>query len=70
MCFNAKYKDLVFCLGNQPVNLVEHETYLRNNVVSDIVDRSISHTVQTLYIYIYIYIYTYIQINHVISDKC
>ena len=28
MCFNVKHKDFVLYLCNQPVNLVEHETYL------------------------------------------
>ena len=47
MCFNVKYIDLVLYLCNQPVNLVEHETYLGNYIVSDIFDRSISHTMDT-----------------------
>ena len=49
MCFNVKHKDFVLYLCNQPVNLVEHETYLGNFIVSDIFDRSISHTVHTFY---------------------
>ena len=49
MCFNVKHKDLVLYLCNQPVNLVEHETNLGNDIVSDIFDRSISHTVHTFY---------------------
>ena len=49
MCFNVKHKDFVLYLCNQPVNLVEHETYLGNYIVSDIFDRSISHTVHTFY---------------------
>ena len=49
MCFNVKHKDFVLYLCNQPVNLVEHETYLGNFIVSDIFDRRISHTV-TLFI--------------------
>ena len=43
MCFN--YKHFVLYLCNQPVNLVEHKTYLGNAIVSDLFDRSISHTV-------------------------
>ena len=58
MCFNVKHKDFVLYLCNQPVNLVEHETYLGNYIVSDIFDRSISHTVHTFYL----------KSNHVISD--
>ena len=49
MCFNVKHKDFVLYLCNQPVNLVEHETYLGNYIVFDIFDRSISHTVHTFY---------------------
>ena len=45
-------------LCNQPVNLVEQETYLGNYIVSDSFDRSISHTVHTFYQ----------KSNHVISD--
>ena len=50
---------ILYCiyLYSQPVNLVEHETYLGNDFVSDIFDRSISHTV-----------HTYKKSNHVISD--
>ena len=58
MCFNVKHKDFVLYLCNQPVNLVEHETYLGNDIVSDIFDRSISHTVHTFFQ----------KSNHVISD--
>ena len=58
MCFSVKHKDFVLYLCYQPVNLVEHETYLRNDIVSDIFDRSISHTVHTFYQ----------KSNHVISD--
>ena len=58
MCLNVKHKDFVLYLCNQPVNLVEHETYLGNDIVSDIFDRSISHTVYTFYQ----------KSNHVISD--
>ena len=58
MCFNVKHKDFVLYLCNQPVNLVEHETYLGNDIVSDIFDRSISHNVHTFYQ----------KSNHVISD--
>ena len=47
MCFNVNHKDFVLYLCNQPVNLAEHETYLGNYIVSDIFDRSISHTVHT-----------------------
>ena len=47
MCFNVKHKNFVMYLCNQPVNLVEHETYLGSDIVSDIFDRSISHTVHT-----------------------
>ena len=43
--FTVKHKDVVLYVCNQPVNLVEHETYLGNYIVSDIFDRSISHTV-------------------------
>ena len=49
ICFNVNHTYLVLYLCNQPVNLVEHETYLRNDIVSDIFDRSISHTVHTFY---------------------
>ena len=49
MCFNVKHKDFVLFLCNQPVSQVEHETYLRNDIVSDIFDRSISHTAHTFY---------------------
>ena len=49
MYFNVKHKDFVLYLCNQPVNLVEHETYLGNDIVSDIFERSISHTVHTFY---------------------
>ena len=49
MCFNVKHKYFLLYLCNQPVNLVEHETYLGNYIVSDIFDRSISHTVHTFY---------------------
>ena len=49
MCFNVKHKDFVLNLCNQRVNLVEHETYLGNDIVSDIFDRSISQTVHTFY---------------------
>ena len=58
MCFNVKYKDFVLYLCNQPVNLVEDETYLGNYIVSDIFYRNISHTVHTFYQ----------KTNHVISD--
>ena len=58
MCFNVKLKDFELYLCNQPVNLVEHETYLGNDIVSDIFDRSIYHTVHTFYQ----------KSNHVISD--
>ena len=56
--FNVEHKDFVLYLCNQPVNLVEHEPYLGNDIVSDIFDRSISHTVHTFYQ----------KSNHVISD--
>ena len=36
MCFNVKHKYFVLYLCNQPVNLVEHETYLGNDIASDI----------------------------------
>ena len=36
MCFNVKHKDFVLYSCNQPVNLVEYETYLGNDIVSDI----------------------------------
>ena len=50
---------ILYCIYvNQPVNLVEHETYLGNDIVSDIFDRSISHTVHTFYQ----------RSNHAISD--
>ena len=58
MCFNVKHTYFVLYLCNQPVNLVEHETYLGNDIVSDIFDRSISHTMHTFYQ----------KSNHVISD--
>ena len=34
MCFNVKHNDFVLYLCNQPVNLVEHETYLGNDIVN------------------------------------
>ena len=37
------------CVCIITINLVEHETYLGNYIVSDIFDRSISHTVHTFY---------------------
>ena len=49
MCFNVKHIDCVLYLCNQPVNLVEHETYLGNDIVSDIFYRCISHAVHTFY---------------------
>ena len=49
MCFNVKHKDFALYVCNQPVNLVEHETYFGNYIVSDIFDRGISHTEQTFY---------------------
>ena len=58
MCFNVKHKDFVLYLCNQSVNLVEHETYLGNDIISDIFYRSIFHTVHTFYQ----------KCNHVISD--
>ena len=58
MCFNVKHEDFVLYLFSQPVKLVEHETYLGNDIVSDIFDRSISHTGHTFYQ----------KSNHVISD--
>ena len=36
MCFNAKNQDFVLYLCNQPVNNVKHETYLVNDIASDI----------------------------------
>ena len=35
MCFNVKHKDFVLYLCNQPVNLVEHETDLGNDIMLD-----------------------------------
>ena len=49
MCFNVKHKNFVLYLCNQQVNLIKHEIYLGNDIVSDIFYRSISHTVQTFY---------------------
>ena len=49
MCFNVKHKDFVLYLCNQPVNLVEHETYLGNDIAYDFFDRSIFHTVHTFF---------------------
>ena len=49
MCFDVKHKYVVLYLCYQPVNLVEHETHLGNDILSDIFDRSISHTVHTFY---------------------
>ena len=34
MCFNVKHKVFVLYLCNQPVNLVEHESYVGNDIVS------------------------------------
>ena len=58
MCFNVDNTEIILNLCNQPVSIIDHDIYLGNVIVTDILDRSIGHTVRTFYQ----------KSNHVISD--
>ena len=45
MFYNITYDDLHVELCSQPVNIVNHETYLGNYIGADIFDRAVTQTV-------------------------